>query len=220
MNVGVWLGRGADEVSQKWRVYLAPIVLQWFVTLAGAVVLGLFAFAGALASSTIDNDALMYAIIGLGIAFFVFLMVLLVTPIALGFTRGTISAMKGGEFRLAELWEAFEDTPALVGLLAINFAALLFSLPLLGLPYLVFGLYSFFAMIVMADERCGPIDALRRSYQLVSGNAARVIVFYVLAVFIMAALNGVPILGPMIGGPFLTAMMVAAYLDLSGQTSS
>lgn len=219
MNVGEWLGEGADEVTQKWRMYGPPILIQWGVTFAGAVVLALFAFAGGLASTQIDNEALMIAIIALGVSFFVFLMVLLVTPMALGFTRGTLVAMRGGEFRVAELWEAFEDTPAVVGLMAINLGVFVLSLPLLGIPYLFFGLYSFFAMIVMADQRCGPIDSIQRSFALVSGNAGRVIVFYLLAIFIMAALNGIPIVGPMIGGPFLTAMMVAAYLDLS-QTSS
>lgn len=215
MNVGEWLGRGADEISQKWRVYMAPILLQWGVTMAGAIVLGLFAFAAAIASTQIDNEVVMYSIIALGVSFFVFLMVLLVTPISLGFTRGTLSAMRGGEFRLAELWEAFEDTHNIVALMLLNFLVLAISLPFMGIPYLFFGLYSFFAMIVMADERCGPIESITRSFEIVSGNAGKVLVFYGLAIFIMAALNGIPILGPMIGGPFLTAMMIAAYLDLT-----
>jgi uncharacterized membrane protein len=204
--IGPWLGGAFDAGARHWRALLPPALVLVGLLVALGVVLGL-ALVVALPPDPITVVLWMVPA--------VLLFMLGFTPIWLGFVRGVLSVVRGQGWPSGALLSGLSQTPAALATMLISMVLSVGGMMLFYVPGLLISGLFLFAVPVLADERCGPIRALKRSAELVQGQLWTVALYWLLASLISGMVTQLPLLCLLISMPLQALLVCVPYVLLT-----
>jgi len=225
-KIGPWFSFGFDHLQRHWQKHLVPaLVFYAAIMVVVSVVVGVIfvvmmaggVLTALLAEAIGDVGGLIGMVLMFGIMFVLILgLNLLFVPLQLGYMRGTLTLMRGGDFTVGDLFGALRLTGkgaiAMVLLMtAVMTAALFCYLP----AFLVAGMLML-TMPLVADphKELGPIEAMKTSYELMKPHFWGAVLYTFLIGMLTGVLSYIPIVGPLLVLPVAMALLMAPYLDL------
>ena len=142
-----------------------------------------------------------------------FLMMVLIAPIQIGYMRGTLRLMRGGEFGVGDLFGALGDAPAAVILMAIVFTAAMVSAMFCYFPAFLVAALFFHAMPALADNGGSPIAAIQESIRLAKRNYWGLVLYVFVYGMLVGMMSYIPIVGPIAAIPVGVIFALAPYVD-------
>jgi hypothetical protein len=225
-KIGPWFSGGFEHLQQHWRKHLVPalvfnaaimvvvglmMVVIFAVTMLGGVLVAL------LADLMGDVGGLLGLVVMVGIMTVLMLALnLLFVPLQLGYMRGTINLMRGGDFTVGDLFGAVRLTGkgaiAMVLLMTAVMTAALFCY----FPAFLVGALFMLTMPLIADpeKELGPIEAMKTSVELIKPHFWGAVLYMFLIGMLTGLLSYIPIVGPMLVLPIAMSLLMSPYLDL------
>ncbi len=144
----------------------------------------------------------------------------IVAPLQLRFMRGTLSLLRGGEFKMGDLFRGKGDVLRSVGLMIVLQCVMMVAMMFFYFPALLLGCLFMFSFPVMADRKVGPIEAMKISMELAKTNYWYVLLYMFLCSAIAGLANAIPLVGALASLPVMTVMILVAYRGLLGETQT
>ncbi len=232
-KLGEWISASFRHLGARWQAHIVPVlVLIAAIIVLSSVAMGLFFVVwmfGSVIAVAIGtllaqvNEGLGMAAMGIIsilvylISFLViFVCMALIVPVQLGYMRGSMNLMRGGEFTVGDLFSAFRLT--LKGFIAmfLMMTAVMIAMCFCYFPaFLVSAALIFtFPFIVDPQRNMGPIAAMKASYDLGRPYFWGLVLYVFLIGTISGILGYIPFIGPLISIPVATTMLLTPYLDL------
>jgi hypothetical protein len=217
-RLGPWLNGILDHLKNHWQGHVVPtLVMMGALMVVYFVVFGCFGAVMAVGAAAEMPD---WFIIVLSLLVFVmiFAMMLVIAPLQLGYIRGCLKLFRGGTFEISEYVGALRDAPGAIVMMTIIMTSAMIGAMLCYLPALIISAVFFFAFPIMADQRTGPIESLKKSVALAKPYIWVLVLYSLIMGMIMGMMAYIPIIGPLAVLPLGTTMMLVPYLDLIGET--
>ena len=214
--MGAWLGAAFDQGAKHWRpLVLASLALVGILVVLMFVMITPLMLTGAILGEL--DEGLMVA--GILAILFIFggFATLVFSPLWLGFYRGILSLCRGQGWPTGALLSGLPQTFASTMLTVLTLVLVLGGTMLCYVPGLLVGTLLLFSIPVMADERCGPIEAMKRSAELVQPQLWMLAGYWLLANFISGMVTQLPIVGLLIAFPLQALLVCVPYLVLKGE---
>lgn len=232
-KLGDWISASFRHLGARWQAHIVPVlVFIVAIIVLSSVAVGLFFVVSMFGSvlAMIVGGLLMEVNEGLGAAAVMILSILvwviaglvitvcmmLIVPVQLGYMRGSMNLMRGGEFTVGDLFGAFRLT--LKGFVAmfLMMTAVMIAMCFCYFPaFLVSAALIFtFPFIVDPQRNLGPIAAMKASYDLGRPYFWGLVLYVFLIGTISGILGYIPFIGPLISIPVATTMLLTPYLDL------
>jgi len=210
---GRWFGFGLRHLQDHWRDHVVPGLVMFGIVMALIVLLFALAGMGFVVGAILGAEELgMLLAMVLGTAAIVVLPTLL-APIQVGYMRGTLNLMRGGEFGVGDLFGALRDAPAAMVVMFVAMVATLTAALFCYFPAFLVAALFFHALPALADDGGGPIAALKHSVDLAKPNYWGLVLYVVVYGFALSILGYVPILGAVAAVPVGTVLALAPYFD-------
>jgi len=221
-HLGSWLAGAVDHLKNNWQAHIPPglvFVVATMVMALGftAVMVVLGGVVGFLAAVVQDERVVLIAAIIGGIAFFaaIIVMTVLIQPLWMAYVRYTIHLLRGEKPELGELAWGYKHIAPVTGLIALTMAATFIAMLFCYFPGFLVAAALYFAMPVMADRECGPIEAIKASWELVKANFLDVFVLMLVVMVGSMVLSYVPFIGPMAMIIVFVVIQSVAYVQLT-----
>lgn len=210
---GRWFGIGLRHLQEHWREHVVPGLVMFGIVMVLVVVVFGFAGMGFVVGAVIGEEELgMLLTMVMGTAAIVILPACM-APIQLGYMRGTLNLMRGGEFGAGDLFSGLRDAPAAIVVMVVAIAAAMTGALFCYFPAFLVAALFFHALPSLADNGGGPIAALKHSVDLAKKNYWGLVLYVVVYGFALGILGYVPILGAVAAIPVGTVLALAPYLD-------
>lgn len=212
-KLGVWLNLAWKHLQEHWRDHLLPAVAMFGIVF-GMTFIGIFVVsAGIIIGAMADSEELTLVLVfGLGFLFSIVFMIAYI-PLVVGYMKGTLKLMRGGELVVGDLFSGLRETPAALITMTITMTCSMFAALFFYFPALIVSTFLWFALPLVADG-VGPIDALKKSVEMVKPQFWGLLVYQFIFGFIMAMLAYIPLVGPLLMFPIMFVMMMVPYVDL------
>jgi len=210
---GRWFGIGLKHLQEHWRDHVVPGLVMFGVVMVLVVLVFGVAGMGFVIGAVLGEEELGFLLtMVLGMAAMVVLPAFM-APIQVGYMRGTLKLMRGGEFGVGDLFGALRDAPAAMVLMVIVMAATLTAALFCYFPAFLVAALFFHALPALADNGGGPIEALKHSVDLAKRNYWALVLYVLVYGFALGILGYVPILGAVAAIPVGTVLALAPYID-------
>jgi len=232
-KLGDWISNSFRHLGMHWQRHIVPALLLFVaIMVLMSVAFGLFFVVWMFGSVLAVAIGALLAEIneGLGIAamgilsilvylisfLLIFLCTALIVPIQMGYLRGSLKLMRGGDFVVGDLFSAFRLT--LKGFIAgfLMMIAVFLAMCACYFPaFLVSAVLIFtFPFIVDPQREMGPIAAMKASYELGRPYFWGLVIYVFVIGVISGILGYIPIIGPLISIPVATTMLLTPYIEL------
>lgn len=211
--VGDWLGEAFQKGSDNWQSFLMPSLglSAALVAMVMLILVPTMLMAGVLGAVSeelmIGVMVLLVTVCAMGAAF-------LFSPALLGFYRGTLAVMRGEGWPAGALFSGYSQAFSVWAVTLLSQLLVIGGLMLCFLPGVLVGSLMLFTLPVMADERCGPIEAMKRSAELAQPQLWTLTGYWILANFISSLVTQLPLVGLLLAFPLQALMVCAPYLAL------
>ncbi|MCB9794993.1 MAG: hypothetical protein H6741_20020 [Alphaproteobacteria bacterium] len=220
-QIGDWLSPAITHLTKLGKEYVLGAAIAG-AGLFGAMMLcggvfGMLALFGSMAAQVSDAPLLGVAAMFLGGVLSTFTLFLCAAPISLALDRGVLAVNAGEPFDLGVFQRAIADTPSAVVITLVS--GLLSGLGTLFcvFPGWILGGLFLFAMPHFAHTRCSGMEALRHSVALAKPRLLAVVLYAIMANFLVSAVASVPVVGVFLAMPVHAALSMSAYLAVIGE---
>lgn len=210
---GKWLGFGFRHLQDNWQAHIVPGLVFFGVIVGMTMLVVVLYFAGMIIGAAMGEEELgliISMVLGTGA---LFVMMIIIAPLQVGYMRGTLKLMRGGELTVGDLFGGLRDAPAACIVMLVVMCSAMFAAMFCYFPAFLVAALFFHAMPSLADNGGGPIDALKDSVD----KAKPVFWGLVLYVFVYGMLVGmmgyIPIVGPIAAVPVGVIFALAPYVD-------
>jgi uncharacterized membrane protein len=210
--IGRWLGGVFDTAAKNWKDLVLPglamtamIFLPVFV-----LVLVLMVPLMALGEGGEPSPAVMVGVISLMVV-----AVMGISPLMLGMHRGCLSLVRGQGWPRGALLSGFDHAIPAIVLFTLTLVLTIGGSMLCYLPGLLVGALLMFSMPIMADTRCGPIEAMRRSAEMAQGKVLWLAFYSLFASLIVGIVTQFPVVGLLASFPLSVLLLSVPYAELS-----
>lgn len=144
---------------------------------------------------------------------------LLAGPMFVGYNRMILSAIRGDEIGLGDVFGGFDAfIPSLLVFLVVAILASI-GFVFLVLPGLAVIIFSFWALFIVSDQDVNAFAALQRSFEYTKDNLGPALVF-VLVVLLLGGVGSLVAFGSLITAPLAHIMAVHGYVRAFGSEPS
>ncbi len=212
-KLGVWLGQAWQHAQDHWRDHLVPALVLGGIVFAMVMVGTVIVMAGVFIGAAADSEELMIALVlGLSFLFTVVFMIAYI-PLTIGYIKGTLSLLRGGEFTVGHLFSGLRETPAALLAMTITMFGVFLGALFFYIPGLIVAVFLWFGLPLVADGH-GPIEALKRSVELVKPVFWGLLVYQLLFGLVISVIAYIPFVGFLLVVPVTFIMIVIPYHDL------
>lgn len=132
-------------------------------------------------------------------------------PFAYALFSMALRASRGERIETNQVWPGMDAAIKAFVLFLIIFVGVLIGSILLVLPGLIFAFFTGLAPYVMATEGCSPVDAIKRSIEIVKSNLVVVLVGGLIGAVIVGVGSVIPLVGTILLMPFAVLYMAKIY---------
>jgi hypothetical protein len=133
------------------------------------------------------------------------------------------ATVKGAEMSVGEAFtQGLRRFPAALGTGILYMLAVVLGMVLLIIPGLILSIYLYCAVLLAVIDRCGPIEAIKRSYNITKGSWWRVatiltvaiIIVFVVALLITVLLGAIGVVSGGLSGDLAAMTTAPLWVDL------
>lgn len=136
-------------------------------------------------------------------------------PLFVGYNRMMLRAIRGGDISLGDVFGGFDAfVPSFVVVVVVGFAAAIGFL-FLVLPGLAVIIFTWWALMLVADHELGAFEALQRSFEYTKDNFGPALVF-VLVCLIISGAGTLVFAGSLITAPLAHIMALHGFTRAFG----
>ena len=212
-GLGRWLGFGFRHFQEHWQKHLVPGLVMFglvFVMVMAVFVLFGIGFAVGIVTGEEELGMMLGMVLG-GVSMLV--LPLMIAPIQLGYMRGTLRLMRGGEFGVGDLFGSLRDAPAAMVVMVVVMVAAMTAAMFCYFPAFLVAALFFHALPSLADKGGSPIAALKHSVELARKQYWGLVLYVFIYGFLLAMLGYVPLIGPILAIPLGVIFCLAPYVD-------
>ncbi|HET7430562.1 MAG TPA: hypothetical protein VFJ89_03570 [Nocardioides sp.] len=190
------IGYGWKKFSSSPATLLVPMIVVFVGIVVVSVIVELVIVGGLLGSDTctqtIGGQTTSYSCGGPGFVLFLIgyglaaaLIMLFAQLLAAGLYKGATHVTDGKPFGLGELFEGWDKSQVVIASLIIAAATFVGTI-LCYVPGLIVGFLTQFTLLFIVDKQMTAVDAIKASIKLVTDNLGNTILFYLLALVVLA----------------------------------
>jgi len=212
-KLGIWLGQAWQHLQDHWRDHLVPALalggIIFAMVFVGILVVGGLTMIGV----ALDEEELTIALAMGGSLLFTLVFMVAYLPLVVGYIKGTLKLMRGGEFVVGDLFSGLRETPAALLVMAITMIGVWIGMLFFYIPGIIVAVVLWFTLPLVADG-VGPIDAVKKSIEMIKPYFFPMLVYQFIFGFLIGVVAYIPFVGMFLVMPISFVMMAVPYLDL------
>ncbi len=210
---GKWLGFGFRHLQDHWQAHLVPALVFFGIVMGLSVFITALFFVGFFIGAVTGEEEIgliLAMVLGFG---GLFVMIVLIAPMQVGYMRGTLKLMRGGELTVGDLFSALRDAPAACIVMLVVFTSAMVAALFCYFPAFLVAALFFHALPSLADNGDGPIAALQDAVAKAKENFWGLVIYVFIYGMIVGMMGYIPVVGPIAAIPVGVIFALAPYVD-------
>jgi uncharacterized membrane protein len=133
-----------------------------------------------------------------------------------GLLRMAAKQAKGQDIAIGDLFSASDVLLPMLGVVLLTLLAVYAGALLCVVPGIIIGIRLYFAPFLVADQRMGAIDAMKRSWAAIQGHGLNLFLFAIVASLVSSLGLLACFVGILVTAPVALVAMAIVYRDLCG----